>query len=192
MVLEVKNFLIDELGRSSSFSPTTLCLIKYLSESQNIFLETKRGVLTLPWTTLPYTLNENHLELVNWPVEVPIPGTGENDQKGINGINTANLKRLWLAVKNEDPSKRLGFRRTRTHTAAPGPSSSAETPADMLERCQNGTALYRMAGPADDSTPAPVHGAGPPGESIIVFRHAKRKRSDDGRGEGPAEKIRKT
>jgi hypothetical protein len=161
--------------------------VKFLSEYQNVLLETKRGAL--PWTTLPYTLRKNHLELVNWPVEVPTPGEGENDHKGINGIDTADLKRIYLAMKNEDPSKRLGFH--RMCTAAPGPASSSERPADMLERCQNGTALYRMAGPADDSTAAPVHGAGPPGESITVFRHAKRKRSDDGRGEGPAEKIRK-
>jgi hypothetical protein len=135
-------------------------------------------MLTLPWTTLPYTLKENHLELVNWPAEVPIPGGGENDQKGINGINGANLKRLYLAVKNEDPSKRLGFRRT---VALAVPSSSSETPADMLERCRNGTALYRMAGSADDPTAASTHGGGPPGESIIVFRHAKRRRLNDGR-----------
>jgi hypothetical protein len=41
-----------------------------------------------------------------------------------------------------------------------------------------------MVGGADDPSAASMHGAGPPGASIIVFRHAKRKRSDDGRGEG--------
>jgi hypothetical protein len=123
---------------------------------------------------------------------VPIPGEGANDHKGINGIDTADLKRVYLAMKNEDPSKRLGFRR---RTAVPGPSSqsSSETPADLLEKCRNGTALYRMTGTEDDplAAAAHVHDIGTPVALTTVFSRAKRKRSDDGRGEEPIMKIQK-
>jgi hypothetical protein len=182
MLLEVKNFLINELGGSSLIItfPGNIVSYSIFSESQNVLLETKRGVLALPWTTLPYTLKKNYLELVNWPVEVRIPGEGENDHKGISGIDTADLKRVYLAMKNEEPSKRLGFRRT----VVPGSSSSSETPAELLERCRNGTALYRMTGTTDDSAAAShVHDAGPPVALTTVFRHAKRKRSDDDKEE---------
>jgi hypothetical protein len=189
MVSEVKNFLINELGGSSPFS--LMIIYNYLPETHDVMLETKRGTLALPWTTLPYTLKKNHLELVNWPAEVPAPGEGENDNKGINGIDTADLKRVYLAMKNEDPSKRLGFRRTRAVVPPAGPSSSSETPAELLERCRNGTALYRMMGAADDPAAAPMHDAGPPMALTTVFRHAKRKRLDDGTGEEPAVKIQK-
>ena len=116
-----------------------------------------------------------------------LPGEGANDQKGINGIDTADLKRVYLAMKNEDPSKRLGFRRT----VVSGPSSSSGTPTDLLERCRNGTALYRMTGTEDDLAAAHLHDTGPPIALTTVFRHAKRKRSDDDKDEGPAVKIQK-
>jgi hypothetical protein len=86
----------------------------------------------LPWTTLLKTLSNNNLELVNWPSDVALPGTGANDHKGISGLPTRELQRLYRAVKgpgtkSEDrlhlravlPEETGGlFRPDRCHTQA--------------------------------------------------------------------------
>jgi hypothetical protein len=59
----------------------------------------------LPWTTLTDILSERGLQLENWPIEVPLPGSGSkscDDNKGINGLDKRHLALLYEAVKSED------------------------------------------------------------------------------------------
>jgi hypothetical protein len=76
---------------------------------------------------------------VNWPPEVPLPGQGDNDHKGINGIATKHLKLLYRAMMTEGDAQ-LGVRRIAN------PTRSSTVPL-----VPGGQALYRMPVPRHEA-----------------------------------------
>ncbi|KAJ7588066.1 hypothetical protein C8J56DRAFT_940821 [Mycena floridula] len=93
MIRKIKNFLISAL------------------ESQEVPLEEILGKPKLPWTSLTHTLERSNVEMLNWPSEVPLPGTGNNDNKGINGLSSKYLRLLYAAI--HDRKAPLMFRRMK-------------------------------------------------------------------------------
>jgi len=112
----------------------------------------------LPWTTLPSMLWSRNLELVNWAIEVPRPGDGRNDQKGINGFSMAYLRKLYSAINCEDANLRLGFRPIMSSSTVVNASDSAMPGGRAFGQLESGNPVMPRSKRPRDSDEA----SGPP------------------------------
>ncbi|KAJ7590553.1 hypothetical protein C8J56DRAFT_1024436 [Mycena floridula] len=78
-------------------------------ESRGIALDSIRGEKKLPWSTLLPILRNANLEIVHWPSDVPLPGIGPNASRGIGGLRTQELEKLYEAIHSR--TRQLRFRR---------------------------------------------------------------------------------
>ncbi|KAJ7598515.1 hypothetical protein C8J56DRAFT_914279 [Mycena floridula] len=52
----------------------------------------------LPWLTFEITLQDEGIEMINWPDGIPKPGTGPNPSKGISGVPVRHLRKIHAAI----------------------------------------------------------------------------------------------
>ncbi|KAJ7586665.1 hypothetical protein C8J56DRAFT_1026874 [Mycena floridula] len=77
---------------------------KFLTESfERLGVElhgTKRNK-KLPWLQFDDTLEDEGIEMVNWPKDVLTPGRGSNSSKGLAGVPVRDLKKIYKAIHSD-------------------------------------------------------------------------------------------
>ncbi|KAJ7586436.1 hypothetical protein C8J56DRAFT_1165451 [Mycena floridula] len=55
----------------------------------------------LPWLQFDDTLDDEGIEMVNWPKDVLTPGKGSNSSKGLAGVPVRDLKKIYKAIDSD-------------------------------------------------------------------------------------------
>ncbi|KAJ7586548.1 hypothetical protein C8J56DRAFT_1051904 [Mycena floridula] len=55
----------------------------------------------LPWLQFDDTLDDEGIEMVNWPKDVLTPGKGSNSSKGLAGVPVRDLKKIYKAIHSD-------------------------------------------------------------------------------------------
>ncbi|KAJ7586957.1 hypothetical protein C8J56DRAFT_1051251 [Mycena floridula] len=55
----------------------------------------------LPWLQFDNTLEDEGIEIINWPEDVLTPGKGSNSSKGLAGVPVRDLKKIYKAIHSD-------------------------------------------------------------------------------------------
>ncbi|KAJ7586618.1 hypothetical protein C8J56DRAFT_891497 [Mycena floridula] len=55
----------------------------------------------LPWLQFDDTLEDEGIQMVNWPKDVLTPGKGSNSSKGLAGVPVRDLKKIYKAIHSD-------------------------------------------------------------------------------------------
>ncbi|KAJ7586706.1 hypothetical protein C8J56DRAFT_1085266 [Mycena floridula] len=61
----------------------------------------------LPWLQFDDTLEDEGIEMVNWPKDVLTPGKGSNSSKGLAGVPVRDLKKIYKAIHSDTAKLKL-------------------------------------------------------------------------------------
>ncbi|KAJ7586448.1 hypothetical protein C8J56DRAFT_1165456 [Mycena floridula] len=77
---------------------------KFLTESferLGVQLHGTKRNKKLPWLQFDDTLEDEGIEMVNWPKDVLTPGRGSNSSKGLAGVPVRDLKKIYKAIHTD-------------------------------------------------------------------------------------------